>query len=384
MKQWLTLTLLLFAQHTSAQLFSEPLTVHPSQIVADQPFLILIESQWNDTCGGEFEVSVSREQIDVTAILLSPSLGPTVCAGRVTPFIKLINPRDFAAADFAFGASLTVRYLFDQGNGPELVSSKTVDFSTESGVASTIQNGGWTTPTIERSGLFIDQQRDVLTAALFDYDENGQPFWTYAAGPVNGNVFAADQISYNEIECITQPCPRVAEGSVGRVNMLLRGTNELIVDYRDVLRSGTVSEMESFAYQRFEFNRDPALVDAPAAIPDLAGEWLAGAGPKPLFQPQYEYVQIGYTGLDNEEGLPRHRFQASRMADGLVSVPAFEIIGVDQRPVDGPFDCAVVGLSFDDVSCDFRFELKNAGLTAVTGSADCGNLEAVPFQMRKL
>ncbi len=364
----------------SAQLRFEPLSIHPASVTPDKPFLLLIEDQWTDSCGGSFEVNATAEQIDLIAVLRSAQqdIG---CSAIIVPFQKLVVPQEFRT-DGDFADQVAVRYLYDSGNGPELRAEQTLVFSDQPALTVNAEAGSWITEPLENSGLFIDQQGDFFSAALLDY-ANSVSYWTYTGGRINGNVYVGEMSGYySNVVCVTTPCPRAVPDEIGRVAMLLRRGNELVVDYQNVLRTPQFDEIESFNYRRFDFARSPDLMDLDRAIPDLTGAWVAGLDWTANSDPDFRSVDIRYSGVDTGGGLARYQFTALSAGDATRS--AFSIGCQDARPVDGGFECVIEGFRLGNETCIGVFHWRDVGLNQLDTSVSCGALTEVPFRMRRL
>ncbi|MEM9301374.1 MAG: hypothetical protein AAGE01_04645 [Pseudomonadota bacterium] len=349
-----------------AQFAFMPVKAFPERPAADGPFLLLIEDRWNDACGGSLELDAQSDEIIVTATLASPLLG-AACAQVVVPFRSLLNPRA-AAPDVDFGEAVTVIYRFDAGNGPVERARIGVSFGSEP-PAATAQTGGWISDALPSSGFFVDQQGDVMTVLVADYDEDGVGTWHYAAGRLNGSAFSAPAQRFGEIVCITASCPRAAPLSEGRIDIAINARDELLVAFEGVLLSGRYDESEAYRYRRLDFERDPALAVSDLPLPDLAGTWVAGVPGVDGDPGGFGSVDIIFEGIE-ETAIPRHVFRASpRLGeDG----PSFTIVCTDDRPVDGTLGCSIDDFAYGTENCvTDRFAFEAVGHERLSVPASC-------------
>lgn len=354
-----------------AQLASEPLKIFPAAPVADRPFLLLVEDAWLDGCGGAVSMTVSTERIQVVSKLASPDLD-VACTAVLLAFKQVLNPRA-AAPEVDFGEQVTIEYFYDAGTGPELRASRTIAFGEGSLPPTTVQTGGWVTPELESSGLFIDQQGETLTALLAEYDANGQATWYYGAGRVNGSAFSARLESFGEIVCVTEPCDRAAPADGGRVDIILRDRDELVVAYDGVLTSGRVNEDQAFVYSRLRFERAEALSELAVPIPDLTGRWVAGVGGVNGRPDDYRSVEIAFDRVTMDGGIPRFVYRATPLDDRDDETRAFEVVCADERPVDGIRSCKLAEFAYAEGDCRASFEFAAAGYARVRAAASCDN-----------
>ncbi|MCB1607202.1 MAG: hypothetical protein KDI71_09535 [Xanthomonadales bacterium] len=383
---WIVLALLI-GTSANAQLAYQPISVYPANLNPDAPFLILVEDSWIDGCGGSVALRVSPGIIEVEATLASPILG-RVCTAVLVPFKRLINPRDLVGEDFEFADSVSVNYLVNNGNGPELRYTRQISFGAGTNPATRAQAGGWVTPELASSGLFIDQQGEILSAALFDYGDDNLGNWYYAAGPVNGNVFVGDMSAFGLIQCITQPCERAAPVSNGRINILLRGANEAIVEFSQIEFPGSVlqSGEDAVVYHRLDFTRSPGLpsdpLDGDLALPDLVGSWVGGMASADLGVDDFRTLRVSYAGFDNSHGVAGHRFDVFN-GNATAGDPSFQIYCADLRPVDGNVGCSLQGYRFGSdqgSECTAEFRFADVGEERLRASAVCGG-SALEFEL---
>ncbi len=370
--------LLFLASLAQAQLSFEPVTVHPPNVGLEAPFLVLIEDAWSDACGGSVETRVDANTIEIVGTLASPILG-RLCASVVTPFKQLVNPRSVAGNRVEFADTITINYLVNNGNGPELRFTRQLSFDESPNPPMRVQTGGWTTSKLGSSGLFIDQQGGTLTAAFFDYGVDNLASWYYSAGAVDGNVYIAEMASYGLTNCITAPCPRAEPVDKGRVNVLLRGANEMVVSFEGIGLPNSLldGKAEALVYKRLDFARSPGLpADAIDGnlLPDLAGQWVGGVGGAGAHADDFRALTIVYAGVDTTPGLERHIFQAYLTAEvgtGII-VPEFMLTCADLRPVDGAVGCRLEGYRYAQQVCESFFQYAAVAEERVVADATCG------------
>ncbi len=378
-KAWIAAGALIFASATvNAQLLFEPVTVHPAAVNRDAPWLILIDDSWADGCGGTVQTRVSPQLIEIEGTLSSPMLGQ-VCTAALVPFKQLINPADLVPQGFVFADNVTINYLVDNGNGAQLRYSRQMQFSSQPNQTVRAQPGGWTTGLLQSSGLFIDQQGGILSAALFDYGTDNLASWHYAAGPVNGSVFVADLSTFGLINCVTAPCDRAAPVADGKIYMLLRGANEAIVSYRQIPFPGSVvnDSDDAVVYHRLDFRRSAQLpldpIDGDLPLPDLVGQWVGGMVNADLGVDDFRSMRIEYAGFDDSRGVRSYRYNVFPAAIGE---PSFQIDCADNRPLDGPVGCSLQGYRYGSgqgVACDAFFEFAAVAEESVRAAAQCGD-----------
>jgi hypothetical protein len=391
MTRLLSLPTLLFAPWflavatpATAQMLADRISLHPEHIAADAPFLILVEDYWPNGCGGELQVEVRADSIEILARTARFS-EPRACTEALQPFTRLINPRDFAPQGFRFAAAVKVNYRFDAGSGTELRESEDLVFSELGNAPAAAEIGTWTTPLLENSGLFIDQQGDLLTAALFDYDAQGRASWHYTGAFVNGNVLIGPMQRYGQAVCVTTPCPRALPVGTGQVRMLIDGRSRIWVEYDNVLAAGLPSG--AIEYRRLDFVRNPELEGVGLDAPDLVGRWIGGVSaasnargePVPAALGQWELL---YGGYDNQSGLPQLYFHAYaapfQVVDGRPPAAplAYRVECSDKRPVDGPVECVIESFPHPLGACRISFAFEAAGYSQINAKAECGSPNA--------
>ena len=362
---------LLLPTAATAQLLAEFVSAHPERITPDGAFLLLIKDRWTDGCRGTVEVDVTEQRVEVTGILASPSL-QTACTQAVVPFEEIVNVRSIAP-DVRFADPVTVSYRFDAGSGAEERMTINVSVDDAPLPGTTVQNGSWVTESLESSGLFIDQQGEILTAFLAEYTTDGLPVWHYASGRVEGSAFSAPMQRFSEIECVTSPCSRVALDREGRIDMVLLGRDALTVDYEGVLEGRGAAIEDALAYERLRFTRSEELEDLPLRVPDLVGEWVAGVHRGAGTSGAYLSVRIDLDRVNDATGAtPAVVFVATDLGSlDAEPAPTFEIVCADNRAFDGFESCQVVGFPSSGGSCAASFLFREVGVDRVSARASC-------------
>jgi hypothetical protein len=372
---WLLTFGLLGCSAAHAQILVTPdvLTVHPYYPRPDGPFLIQIQDEWPDSCAGTVRTQVSADRIEIIA---EQNRGG-ICGQVITPFRVLINPRDLAPAGTVFAALVKISYSFDDGERLQLRQNRDVSFDQNRSIRQVrAQSGGWVTPSLESSGLFIDQQGEVLSVALFDYDESGKASWHYGSGTVHDDAFVADLHSFAEIFCVTAPCPRAASVHSGRINMVLTEKNQLLVNFDGVLRSTRVDGAASYVYQRLDFQRSEQLanIDDSSLVPDLPGNWVAGLRTNAGQSDDFRAVTIRYTGSSMTAGVQTHRFMAFTGADddgGSADTALFNLqCSTGHTTAAGP-SCVIDDYVYGNLLCRVEFAYTAVGEARLSTFADC-------------
>lgn len=346
----------------------DALRVYPEQPRKDGALLLLIVDEWSNGCGGEIRTTVTADLIEIAALPSQAEL----CTQVVTPFFDLIDPRERAGADADFADEVTVNYLFDG----ELRASRTIRFGSESGPAERFQTGSWTNATLANHGLFIDQQGDVLTAALLDYDADGKATWYYAAGKVEGQVFSADMVRYGEIVCVTAPCPRAAPVRQGRVNLLWFDSDVLIAGFSGVLESGLGQVFNQHVYQRLDLYRSPELPQPSPGelpLPDLIGNWLGGVQGDGARADDFRALVVKYGGLDLSGATDAHYFDVYPGAGAGGDPGQVEFRIRCAGGVSGTAECSLENYRSSGADCAASFAYSAVGVDRVRTSVQCSS-----------
>jgi hypothetical protein len=377
----LALTLLLCGTAKAGVRF-DPLTVHPSNPQNGQPILLLVQSSWNDGCGGALDVRVSSARIDVFQI--PNNFIDRLCTRALVPFEEIINPQESLAANAVFANRVEVRFFRRNFNlVDELVDTDIVEFSATPPAISDILSGSFSTRSLDISGLFIDQQEGVLSALLSDYDNQGRSSWRFGAGKMHGNVYLGKLSSYQQVRCVTTPCPRAVADTVGEIHLIALNAKELFVSYRNAL-SSDVAASAAYRYERLLFNRSATLPSAESLdswIPDLVGEWLVGVTGSQRENAEFKRYRISYVGGIFTDSNPQNR--------GFIAVSVtnpsdvFEFICRDDRPVDGDLRCHLSNYRALQKTCDASFTGADVTLGHVRIAAQCDALET-EFLMQRL
>ena len=385
----LAISFVMATSNVHANGFTDPLSIHPQNVRAGQEFLIHINSVWNDGCRGEIITEITSDTIDLTADPFGRVAG-AICPQVLVPFHDLINPYDTVSSDFRFADNVTINFSFIDNNGQKsLISSKTLSFSDEVNVTKSAENGFWVSTELANSSLTIDQQGDVISLALSDFEEDGKSLWYFAAGPVNGDIFIGTMFSYDsDVVCVTEPCPRAVTAKDGRVYMLINDRNEVIAKYIGLLDRNLFGDDITVAYERLELQANTALPKDPIAIPDLTGQWIAGIESSADIAEFAKYT-IGYGGeaRDSATGLTNYIFSAD-ITNKFTLEPAadFTISCIDMRPLDGGLECRIKGLDYRNNDCDISFPFTAVANDTVTATAICSNSfvdEQIQFVMHR-
>ncbi|MEM9300526.1 MAG: hypothetical protein AAGE01_00360 [Pseudomonadota bacterium] len=366
-----SLLLLMGLTHAHAQ-SNRTLELAPFAPLADQDFLILIQDEWLDGCLGTVEMSITAEKIAIFARAANPPPG-VGCTDAPVPFRRIFNPRA-AAPGFDFGEALFVEYFFDAGDGPELRSGYAGNFRTDSAGTFPVQTGSWVTPGIASSGLFIDQQRDIMTALLADYDEDGKAVWFYGAGRVTGSAFSAPLQRFDEVDCVTEPCERVAAGETGRIDIVMRGFDEIVVAVDGLPLSARIDQTEARVYQRLPFSRDAALAATPPELPDLTGRWLVGIR-SDLGRPEdYRPYDIAFDRVGRIDDRTGYFFLA-REVGGMEEPRTFELICVEAEGLSAPGSCVIADYVDDGPNRCTLVDVnwRRVGIERAHGQASCNS-----------
>jgi len=367
---------------TSAQALDQHISLHPQHIARDANFLILLEDTWPDGCGGRVTVTAQANLIDVLAVAAGPEANRP-CTQALVPFKELIEPRLALAQGVEFAATVRVEYRFDSGGGAQLIQSEALVFSDAANAAIEVDTGTWSTPALENSGLFIDEQDGLLTAALFDYSGEGRSTWFYTGSMSNGSVFIAPIFSYSTVVCVAAPCPRAVPTSEGRVRMLMLDRSRMLVYFDDVLADSAGGEV--LDYRRLDFERSEALVEVDLKVPDLIGHWVGGVsgslGTEHAERSAGEFGEwwIHYSGSPLVSGLTEHVFAAYSqplpppVPNAIPPAPAFSIVCADRTAADGRKECLVEGFPHPSGGCSASFPFDAAGTARLSAAADCGD-----------
>jgi hypothetical protein len=372
----------LLAAAAHAGLRFDPLSVHPAKPQSGQPILLLLQSSWNDGCGGALEVRVSSERIDVFQI---PNSAPgRICTQAVVPFDALINPQESLAASARFASRVEVRFFRRNFSlTDELLDTDIVEFSATPPMPSNVLSGSFSARSLDTSGLFVDQQEGVISTLLSDYDDQGRSSWRFGAGKMHGDVYIGELSRFQQIRCVTAPCPRAIADAVGKINLLALNANELLVSFRNAL-SPDVSGSATYRYERLVFNRPAILPGADSAdswIPDLVGEWLLGVTGTNKESADFKRYRINYIGrVFTDTNILDRRFNVVSTTN-----PAdfFAIICRDDRPVDGDLRCRLSNYRALQRSCAVSFEPTAVTPGNVRIAASCEALET-EFVMQRL
>ncbi len=359
----------LVGQASAGRLF-DPISIHPSEPQRGQPVLIKVEAFWPSGCAGTVSVEASATRVDV--IMDNGQLSDRLCTTVVLPFVELINPADFLPAGVRLSDQVEVRLLRrDSSNSPpEKVDEDRITFGVAKPMAKRIPTGSFSSAELEVSGLFVDQQDNMMSTLLSDYDSQGKASWRFGAGSMHGDVFVGSLPRFQQIQCVTAPCPRATPADEAQINLLVVNPNELVVSYRNALNAGM---RNTYRYKRLVFNRSPELPGASADdswVPDLSGSWLIGVLGTQSSNAELRRFNVTYIGaVDAESGLNRRAFFAQSNSSRSDN---FNIVCTDARPVDGIIDCRIENFLALNNSCEANFEPVDVAADQVRSSATCG------------
>jgi hypothetical protein len=371
--------------HASAGQLFDPITVHPAEPQRGQPVLIKVESFWPSGCGGSISVEAAANRVDV--VLDSGQPSDRLCTSVIVPIVELINPADFLPNGARLSDEVEVRLLRrnSSNSAPEKIDEDRISFTANAPKAKRLPTGSFSSAELETSGLFLDQQDSMLSTLLSDYDTQGKASWRFGAGSMHGDVYVGSLPRYQQVQCITAPCPRAAPADDAKINVLVLNPNELVVSYRNALSPGLRS---TYRYQRLVFNRAAELPNVSAEdgwVPDLGGTWLIGVLGTSSSNAELRRFEVKYLGaVDNDSGLNRRTFFAQ---SGQSRSDNFSIVCTDARPVDGIIDCRIESFLAQLGTCETSFEPVDVAADQVRATANCGKDNAsveTEFFMQRL
>ncbi len=373
MRAWI---LFIFASLFSAAAVAgfrlDPVSVHPANPQIGKPILVLVRYAWSDGCLGTLDVRVNPSRIDI--IQIPNNVPSNVCTQALVPYEEIFNPQDYLDANARFENQVEVRFFrrnFDLTE--ELLDTDTVRFGSIAPQSSAIPSGSFSTQSIGYSGLFVDQQEDLFSAVLSDYDQQGRGSWRYAAGKMHGDVYLGDLSSYHQVQCVQAPCPRAVPDSTGRINIVVLNPNEMVVSYRNAL-AGDVPSNSTHFYTRLIFNRADSLPGPDSGyawLPDLVGEWLVGVTGTNQENPEFKRYRISYSGIDVINPMNRN----FNVRSAINESDSFRIVCSDDRPVDGEINCNIDTFQSLTRRCSARFSPTDVTHGNARFPATCDSLE---------
>jgi len=373
------------------QAAADSITVHPAHIGANEPFLILLDEEYSSVCGTDFVVRISPRSIDlVTRQLPGPPCPPTVGP----PQKRLFSPRDMVEPGYEFGPFIEIAHVYERLDGSSsVVAFELLSFAEGEDPSSQVQTGSWIRDGLPNSGLFVDQQGEVLSMALLDYAQDGSPLWLYSAGTVHGDAYIGDLVSYADTGCGYVDCGRAVPTQAGRIYAVLDDSNSLVVgiDHASLPDSvqllgpwdQTTVSNRAFEYRRLELNRHPSLASGEAflgfRVPDLVGSWVGGVTGDAEHAPYLQPFRVSYAGRDLDPPLERHSFRVfgttPQSIGGRLDPDAvlFNIVCSDAQLEGGTVSCFLQGYRYPGGSCGSAFRFSAVGPARVSAQATCAD-----------
>lgn len=384
-------TLLLVSSLNFAQAVT--ISVHPEHVAPHEPFLILLDEDYSTNCNVEFSVRISPESIDlvntqVFGLPCPPTLGPAQK--------RLFNPLDMVEEGYEFAAEIEIRFLSERPDATiQIMAFELLRFAESDNLTKQVQTGSWIRQTLAQSGLFIDQQADVLSFALLDYAQDGGPLWLFSAGPVRGDAYISDLVSYAEIACETGGCDRASPIQSGRIYAVLDDRNSIVVAIEHAFLSEAVGHLgpwddsiaanRAFDYQRLDFQRHPTLASGQAprgfTLPDLVGTWVGGTTGSPKRAPNLNPLRISYAGRDLDPPIERHTYRVfgtTPKRPGAQFDPdavLFNIVCADTELE--PPTCFLQGYQTHGGDCSSDFKFGAVGAERLSAAATCSDRNGV-------
>lgn len=382
-----------------AKMIGGELSVHPEHISRDTRFLILFKQDLRNFCTSEPSLQVTTTSIDIT---VSPMPDSACTEDRIAASTRLMSPVDVVGPSYPFADSIEVRSLLVSDNEVTILETRQIAFSEVQNPPARIQSGSWLVGELGSSSVFVDQQDGIMSAALLDYDLNGQSTWAYTSGELAGNTFSADLKRYRESICALPNCDRANPEEAGHVYMLLHEANELIVQYDSASFSDQIKTGSAYTYRRIDFARSPEAQEIDrtgALLPDLVGEWVGGftgVEGDPDRPAVFQALHLEYLG-PSSISINEHSFLAfSGTGRSPIIAPVFpsgdvlfSITCVDRRPETEATQCYVLNvLSLRVEACIAQFELGSVEHDRVSADAVCVDGEEgrhlTRFEMFKL
>ena len=356
---------LLLLSHAALAQNPVPFQIFPDQVHRDGPLLILLADTWPSGCGGTVSVETTAEVIE----LIATSASSDFCPAAVTTLYELIDPL-VSNEGVRLADTVTVNYRLDG----EFRFSRQLSFAEQPNTTVKLQTGSWGSE-LANHGLFLDRQGDVLTAAMFDYDSEGQATWYYAVGRIDGTAYSADLIRYAEIQCVAAPCSRAAPQRMGRINLIFPYENLLVGSYLDALESPLAQLYGTMSYQRLQFDRSAGLPPGEfccQTIPDLAGVWLGGIPGDGALADDLGILTIRYAGPDSLGGdNGRYLFEAFAGQFDAGQEPTVDDFRFALTCGAPDYLCRMAGAVRQDAACQVEFHHSDVGVDRVNVPALC-------------
>ena len=368
------------------------MSVHPKSITAQTRFLILIDQPASDFCTSDVQISIEPAQIDLWVVPMSGA----ACSISGSPARQTIfSPRDLVPESYTFEEQVKVRYRLISDNEVIDLDNQVIRFVQLRALPERVESGSWITPKLPQSSLQIDQQEDLISLSLLEYDMGGRPIWLYSAGRIDGDTYEGDLFAYRETMCRMKHCSRAGSQKKGRIRLILRDTNDLVVQYQTGINlSSRVDTEAGYAYQRIDLVRSPEAqkIDASGAqIPDLVGNWVGGIitdggnADRPSSLEVLDVEYLGPSGVKNQEhiflafaGSGRRQISGGVFPKDQVRLA---IVCTDHRPETQRTQCQVMDIAQQSASCAGEFPLASVGAERISAPARCSDA-AGPYDTR--
>ncbi len=375
-------------------------SVHPRAIGQDGNFFILVEQPASDHCTTDVQMQISPEAIDLWVAPLADG----ACTSSGQPARRtLLSPRDGVGKDYPFAQTVQLRYRLVSDNEVIELDAQEIRIGVGAGASppERVDSGSWINAELPFASLVVDQQDQIISLSLLDYDHVGRPIWLYASGELDGNTFSGELYRYRESVCRLKNCKRASGEEKGRIQMVMVEGNDLVVNLDTASHlSSRIEAHRAYSYARIDLTRSPeaARIDASGArIPDLVGTWVAGtagAGNHSARTSAFEAMTVEYMGpanLHNRE----HIFLAFpgaerlKLGDGVFPTAAvrYAVSCLDERPEREQTVCQLMPMSESGSGCIASFPLQAVGVDRISAEATCNDevgSYATRFEMFRL
>lgn len=146
--------------------------------------------------------------------------------------------------------------------------------------------GLWWNPTRPGSGVTIDRQGDMVTAAVYGFDQNGQAQWLVGSGQLQDSVVVAPLFSATDGACFN--CPFQSPELTAQQVATFEFTSSDSARMRLGLEPAVPIRSFWFATDTIELGEVDPQLGAPL-LPDLSGRWVFAS---PHDNEQSTFVQI--------------------------------------------------------------------------------------------
>lgn len=338
------------------------LEVYPAHVTKGEGFLISLNGYWPNSCGGRFYTEIVNDRMIFTADPVSRT-SRISCAEIIVPFNELINPEDMVENDFVFADTVTVEYHMYRINGEkEKVGETELIFSDIPNKNASIESGYWVTDKLSYSSLTIDQQSNMISTTLSDYDIDGNPVWFFSSGTMNGNTYIGEITRYTtNVACIpAQSCPRAIAEQTGHIYILVNDNNDLTVKATG-LKDSQFFEDYTARYRRNVLSVNPLLPQNQIDLPDLTGRWIVGFE-SDTSRSEYNQYIIEYTGVDdsNQNAVEKYLFSA-KPVNTVDTNMNFSIECADYRILDGDLSCSINNITYLQSACIVNIPFSAVG-----------------------